>query len=118
GRRPPATCRSRGSGSGCCGTCRSAPPRRGGPDVTSHPSLRRTRGEIQPMPSIARAAIPLVLLLAACGGGAEVPEETGPSAVLVNPAMIAVVDSIRLESGPVVSGTLVAERVAQLRPQV
>lgn len=70
------------------------------------------------MPSIARAAIPLVLLLAACGGGAEVPEETGPSAVLVNPAMIAVVDSIRLESGPVVSGTLVAERVAQLRPQV
>jgi RND family efflux transporter MFP subunit len=70
------------------------------------------------MSSPVRHAVLSTLLLAACGGGAGIPADATAPAIQVTPAMIAVVDSFRLESGPVISGTLVAERVAQLRPQV
>ncbi len=68
----------------------------------------------------------LVLGVSACGGGAaegEVVDSLAASADSLSPMQVsdqdrAIVDSARLDSGPALSGTLVAERVAQLRPQV
>lgn len=71
-----------------------------------------------------RRRVPLFLLtaLAACGGGASeagsADSATAAPAIQVNAAMVATADSVLLESGPVVSGTMVAEREAQLRAQV
>jgi len=73
-------------------------------------------------PSRHGVSVFVLLALAACGGGA--PEAgAGDStaavpSVQVNAAMVATTDSVLLESGPVVSGTMVAEREAQLRAQV
>ena len=84
--------------------------------VPRHASPRRFAG---------RGRLPvtaLFLLLAACGGGAA-EEEAAVEAPAAPPPMqvaqqnLATVDSFRLESGPSLSGTLVAERTAQLRPQ-
>ncbi|MEO5798626.1 MAG: efflux RND transporter periplasmic adaptor subunit [Gemmatimonadales bacterium] len=71
--------------------------------------------------SIFRAALraaPVMLLLAACGGKAKsgAPAEVPP--VQVSSDNVTVVDSSRLESGPALSGSLEAERAAQLRAQV
>jgi RND family efflux transporter MFP subunit len=66
----------------------------------------------------------VALSLVACGGGAteEPPaaadSAAAPPAVQVPVAGLATVDSSRIESGPSFSGTLIAERSAQLRPQV
>lgn len=66
--------------------------------------------------------ITLTLAMAACGGGKTAPapgDSTGLSpTVQVSSSMVATVDSVRLESGPSVSGVMVAEREAQLRAQV
>ncbi|HET9066988.1 MAG TPA: efflux RND transporter periplasmic adaptor subunit [Gemmatimonadales bacterium] len=67
-------------------------------------------------------SVSLLVALAACGGGAPEAGAGDSTAaappVQVNPAMVASVDSVLIESGPVVSGTMVAEREAQLRAQV
>lgn len=62
-----------------------------------------------------------LVLAIACGGpppeeAPTTPAETPP--VQVAAAGISVVDSNLIESGPALSGTLVAHRTAQLRPQV
>jgi RND family efflux transporter MFP subunit len=66
-----------------------------------------------------------MLGLVACGGGGAAEEPAADSAAAAAPPAIqvpvtgiATVDSSRIESGPSFSGTLVAERSAQLRPQV
>jgi membrane fusion protein (multidrug efflux system) len=72
-----------------------------------------------------RASLVTVVLLGlvACGGGGAAEEEATVEAPPAAPAMqvaqqnVATVDSFRIESGPSLSGTLVAERTAQLRPQ-
>ena len=66
--------------------------------------------------------VTVLTLLVACGGGGAAEEESAeaPAAPLpmqVAPQNMATVDSFRIESGPSLSGTLVAERTAQLRPQ-
>lgn len=87
-----------------------------------------TRANENPMTRIVtRRSFPvaalLLLLVAACGGGGGAAEEPGVEAPTAPPPMqvaqqnVATVDSFRLESGPSLSGTLVAERTAQLRPQ-
>lgn len=83
--------------------------------VTRHASPRRRfagRG---------RLLVPAVMLAAACGGGAAEEESAeapaAPPPMQVAPQNMATVDSFRIESGPSLSGTLVAERTAQLRPQ-
>lgn len=60
-----------------------------------------------------------VLLLAACGKkpAADAPAAPPPPAQ-VSAANIVIVDSAVVESGPSLSGTLVAERQAQLRAQI
>lgn len=70
-----------------------------------------------------RHGVSLLLLvsLAACGGGAPEAgsaDSTAAPPIQVNAAMVATADSVLLESGPVISGTMVAEREAQLRAQV
>lgn len=55
--------------------------------------------------------------LVACGE--PTPDHAVESApVQIDSTLIAVVDSVTLEDGPAISGHLVAERTAQLRPQV
>lgn len=65
-------------------------------------------------------AVVLVVLLAACGGGnAEEPDAAAvPPPVQIAAVGSATVDSMLIEHGPVLSGTLVAERRAELRPLV
>lgn len=73
----------------------------------------------RPIFSAALRAAPVLLLLAACGGS---PKAAAPTAeappVQVSSDNVAVVDTSRLESGPTLSGSLEAERAAQLRAQV
>lgn len=58
------------------------------------------------------------LMLAACGGEPAEVEAAVPPPVQVAAVGSATVDSVQLESGPVLSGTLMAERRAELRPLV
>lgn len=73
--------------------------------------------------AIRAVLLSMILAAVACGGGAEpaadevTPTDTPPPMQVAGQDR-AVVDSFRIESGPALSGTLVAERVAQLRPQV
>lgn len=64
----------------------------------------------------------LVLAAAAvmsCGGNSEAGEEgIGDSVVSLGPENIAVADSTRLESGPLISGTLEPDREADIRSEV
>lgn len=74
-----------------------------------------------PIPSRASLAACAMLILAACGGGdADAASETPavPPPVEVAATTVAVAESTVVQSGPVLSGTLTAERSAQLRPQV
>jgi multidrug efflux pump subunit AcrA (membrane-fusion protein) len=89
-----------------------------------------TNGAMRPceMPMTSRVArrlspvITVVLLASACGGGGASEEDSAEAPAAPPPMQVATqnmatVDSFRLESGPSLSGTLVAERTAQLRPQ-
>jgi RND family efflux transporter MFP subunit len=60
------------------------------------------------------------LVLAGCAGGGDAAsgEPTAPPPVEVAATTVATVDSVLIQSGPVLSGMLTAERSAQLRPQV
>jgi RND family efflux transporter MFP subunit len=62
----------------------------------------------------------LAALTVACGGGSEnaADQPVGPPSVEVAADNVAMVDSMLVESGPILSGTLIAERTARLRPQV
>lgn len=89
--------------------------------TTTIPLTRSNRAEPMTRASMqtARAAISAVVLLTACGGGPKAnaaPAEVPP--VQVSSDNIALVDSALLESGPALSGSLSAERTAQLRAQV
>ncbi len=93
----------------------------------THSTSRGAAGAFEPMMPQNRTATRLlshaavVLLLAACGGGnAESPdgEAPPPPPVQVSAVGSATVDSALIESGPVLSGTLMAERRAELRPLV
>lgn len=64
------------------------------------------------------ALIVPMLALQACGKPAASSPGLGDAAVLVVPENLAVVDSELVESGPTLSGTLDAERTAQIRAQV
>jgi len=84
---------------------------------------RASEFPMRPVVHTSRLLLPAFLLvLGACGGGGA-PEEAAVDSTIVPPVTVAtsglaVVDSFRLEEGPTFSGTLVAERSAQLRPQV
>ncbi len=60
-----------------------------------------------------------LLALVACGGAEATPDEpVAPPPVEVAASTVAIADSALIESGPVLSGSLTAERSAQLRPQL
>ena len=72
---------------------------------------------LRPMLRATRLAVPLLLVLVGCGkSDTSAAAETPP--VQISSANIAVVDSALIESGPTLSGSLEAERAAQLRAQV
>jgi membrane fusion protein (multidrug efflux system) len=61
----------------------------------------------------------LTLGIAACGrGDGEAQAETAPAAMTVGPENIAVVQEAAVTSGPVISGSLAAERDATIRAQI
>ncbi|HEU4557476.1 MAG TPA: efflux RND transporter periplasmic adaptor subunit [Longimicrobium sp.] len=67
-----------------------------------------------------RAALAAVALLglAACGRESDAAQEKAPEAVEVGPEAVAVVQVQEIRTGPQLSGTLSAEREAQVRAQV
>ena len=67
-------------------------------------------------PAAFRAAA-VLLLLAGCGGKSKSPATTEVPPVQVSSDNVVVVDSGLIESGPALSGSLEAERAAQLRAQ-
>ncbi len=68
-------------------------------------------------PAAFRAAAVLFLLVA-CGGKSKSPATTEVPPVQVSSDNVVVVDSGLIESGPALSGSLEAERAAQLRAQI
>lgn len=75
---------------------------------------------LTPIPSlrgVLRLA-PLLLLLTACGGPAADKPEAAKPPVQLPATQVEVVDSFLIESGPSLSGTLMAERTAQVRSQL
>ncbi len=68
----------------------------------------------------ATAAGALSLTLAACGGGAEASTDApaAPVTVQIGPEAIAIASRTVLSTGPILSGSLVAERTAQIRAEV
>lgn len=85
------------------------------------PTLTLT-GNDQSMPmhrmNLRSAFLPAALLLLAGCGGSKAPAPTEVPPVQVSSDNIAVADSALLESGPALSGSLEAERSAQLRAQI
>lgn len=62
--------------------------------------------------------VPVLLVLAACGGKSTGAPAADTPPVQVSSDNVVIVDSALIESGPALSGSLEAERVAQLRAQV
>jgi membrane fusion protein, multidrug efflux system len=61
----------------------------------------------------------LSLMLVACGGGAEASADAPtPVTVQIGPEAMTVASTTVLSTGPILSGTLVAERTAQIRAEV
>ena len=59
------------------------------------------------------------LMLVACGGGAEASADAPtPVTVQIGPEAMTVASTTVLSTGPILSGTLVAERTAQIRAEV
>lgn len=76
----------------------------------------------KPQGGLPALILPLVVMLAAaCGGPGEPEAETetaaAPPPMQVAEVNVAVVDTFRIEHGPSLSGTLTADRSAQLRAQ-
>lgn len=86
--------------------------------VTLNLHTPATRGMV-PMSSRTLAAFAALVVLSACGRG-DAAEETAGSAVVVNvgPEGIALAEQTTLSIGPLLSGSLVAERTAQIRAEV
>jgi len=84
---------------------------------TSTPALR---GIIPMSFRAAPLALVLVLSLAACGGDDAAADAATPEAVIVTvgPEAMSLAALTTLSSGPILSGTLVAERTAQIRAEV
>jgi RND family efflux transporter MFP subunit len=61
---------------------------------------------------------PLLLFLVACGGGEAAETVVAKPPVQIAAEQMAVVDSLLVENGPSLSGTLMAERTAQVRSQL
>lgn len=61
---------------------------------------------------------PLLVFLAACGGGEAAEPVVEKPPVQIAAEQMAVVDSLLVENGPSLSGTLMAERTAQVRSQL
>lgn len=91
--------------------------------ITISTGAQRAREPMMPesrLPWGVPSAVMLTVLFAACGGGnAGEPDVAAvPPPVQIAAVGSATVDSTLIESGPVLSGTLVAERRAELRPLV
>jgi RND family efflux transporter MFP subunit len=61
---------------------------------------------------------PLLVFLSACGGGEAAEPALVKPPVQIAAEQMAVVDSLLVENGPSLSGTLMAERTAQVRSQL
>lgn len=74
---------------------------------------------IIPMSSRSLVALALLLTSVACGGN-DAAADTAPAEVIVNigPEGVAVAERTTLSIGPLLSGSLVAERTAQIRAEV
>lgn len=64
------------------------------------------------------ASLITVLALAACGKKEAAATTSGPVAVNIGPENMTVVTSSTLNSGPAISGSLVADRTAQIRAEI
>lgn len=86
--------------------------------VTPNLQPPASRGII-PMSSRSFVVLALLLTSLACGSG-DAAEDAAPSAVTVNvgPEGIALAEQTTLSIGPLLSGSLVAERTAQIRAEV
>ena len=63
--------------------------------------------------------VPFLLASSACSGkAADAATAATPAAVNIGPEAIAVVATATLNSGPAISGSLVAERTASIRAEV
>lgn len=88
------------------------PARRGNVSMSSR--LSRSA-----MNAVTFAVLALPFTIAACGGDDAAADATGAAVVVnVGPEGIAVVDNTMLAVGPQLSGSLVAERTAQIRAEV
>lgn len=69
---------------------------------------------------IGRAALSAaaLLVLAACGKESDAAQEKAPTGITLGPEAVAVVQTQEIRTGPQLSGTLKAEREAQVRAQV
>jgi RND family efflux transporter MFP subunit len=91
------------------------------PVVLDHNQRNSTMSRLSPVTGLASAAVVVVLFsLAGCGGkDAEASAaEPAPVTVLVGPEAVAVAERTTLSVGPNLSGSLVAERTAQIRAEV
>jgi RND family efflux transporter MFP subunit len=70
----------------------------------------------------ARAFAALVVLAAACGGGAPPEDESNgrnvESTVMVSPENVVTVDSMEIATGPMISGSLQPDRIANIRAEI
>jgi membrane fusion protein, multidrug efflux system len=91
------------------------PARRGNVQMSSRSSRLATRSA----QAATYAVFALTVTLAACGGDDAAADATAAAVVVnVGPEGVALVDNTTLAVGPQLSGTLVAERTAQIRAEV
>lgn len=91
------------------------PARRGNVLMSSRSSLKATMAA----KAAIYAVLALTVTLAACGGDDAAADAPAADVVVnVGPEGVAVVDNTTLAVGPQLSGTLVAERTAQIRAEV
>lgn len=82
-------------------------------------SSRSSRLATMSVKAATYAVLALTVTLAACGGGDAAADAPGTGVVVnVGPEGVALVDNTTLSVGPQLSGTLVAERTAQIRAEV
>lgn len=88
----------------------------GAASQSRNPSMSR---RISRPSGVAAAAALITLVLAGCGGkDAAADGGSAPLTVMVGPEAVAIAEMTALSRGPLLSGTLVAERTAQIRAEV